>query len=113
MTWTSLSRALPWHRSRNREGQLRLTQAYRNVFSGNPSRDDQQIVLADLANVSGFQRVFPSEVSTEVLRYSEGKRALYAHIFSFLSLSPSDVSDLEQAARREAAIDQQQHGQHR
>jgi len=97
------------HSRRTNEGKLRLLQAYRSVFQGQPSRQQQDMVLADLAAQSGFYKVSHESVSSSALTYREGKRALFAQIFSALSLSPNDMSQLENAARHEAIdIDQSQ-----
>jgi hypothetical protein len=86
--------------------QLRLTQAYQAVFQGSPMREDQELVLADLANACSWRRVCGPTVSNEELRFTEGARAAFSRVFAFLSLSPSDVKALEEAARREAATDE-------
>jgi hypothetical protein len=102
--WRSLSQIVPRKaNSENYERAVRLTQAYKNVFTGNPSRDDQQVVLADLHALSGFQKVSPHGTTTEALWRIEGARTLYATIFAHLSLSDADVFALENAARHEAA----------
>ncbi len=105
--WRSLSRLFPWLKSRSTEASLRLTQAYMAVFSGKATREDAEVVLADLANYSGFYRTSPADTPSDVLRYQEGMRAVYGYVYSHLNLSPSDISALENAARQEAAVDQQ------
>lgn len=107
MSWRSLSRVFPWHKSRTNEAALRKTQAYMAVFSGKAARDDAELVLADLANYSGFYRVSPADTPDATLRFQEGMRAVYGYIYSHLNLSASDISALENAARQEAAVDQQ------
>jgi hypothetical protein len=103
MIWRSISRYFPdLRQAYSRE--LRKAQAYKAVFQGSPTREDQEIVLADLACASGWLRITPDAASDARLRMQEGKRALYAHIWSFLSLNGEDVMALENAARREAAF---------
>lgn len=84
--------------------EQRLTRAYNNVFRGNPSKEDQDLVLVDLAYHSGFSMVSPSDVSDAELRTREGKRALFALIRSKLTLTPRDIDALDNAARREAMM---------
>lgn len=103
--WKSISTLFPVRDARSTQAGLRLTQAYQAVFRGKPSEDDQHLVLADLSAKSGFYRVSREDVSSDALRQREGMRALYAHIFAYLSLNPDDVMALENAARREAAVD--------
>lgn len=92
-------------RARSTEAQLHLTQAYRRVFTGSPTKDDQDIVLTDLATKSGFYRVSSSEMSNGALRQQEGMRELFSHISRHLSLAPEDITSLENAARLEAVAD--------
>jgi hypothetical protein len=94
-------------RARSLEAQARLTHAYKAVFYGDPSKEDQQLVLSDLANFSSWRSVCPSTVSDAELRSTEGRRAVFGRIFQFADLSPRDTKDLEEAARREAAADAQ------
>lgn len=105
--WRSISQVVPRRAETKYTAQTRLTQAYREVFTGKPNGEDQQLVLADLLKHSGFQRVTSPGVASDVLWQREGMRALYAHIFSFLSLSDADLHALENAARFEAALDEQ------
>lgn len=80
--------------------------AYQRVFRGMPSSEDQEIVLADLANASSWRKVCPSSVSNDELRYVEGARSLFSRVFAFLSLNDADVRALEEAARHEAVADE-------
>lgn len=104
--WRSLVTIYGKRKARGTEAQLRLTQAYRAVFRGSPSTDDQAIVLADLTSHSGFNRVSSSFTSSDELRHREGMRDLYSHIFRHLSLAPEDVMSLENAARLESVADE-------
>lgn len=101
--WAALSDRFPGRKRRSYEAALRLSQAYRAVFNGQPSREQQQIVLTDLHAQCGFTQVSPSNVASGELRYREGMRAAYALIHAHLTLSPDDVAAIENAARRENA----------
>ena len=103
--WRSLVTMFGVRKARSPEAQLRLTQAYRNVFRGSPSPECQSIVLADLASHSRFYRVSSSSVHADTLRHQEGMRELYSHIFRHLSLAPDDLVSLENAARVESTAD--------
>ncbi len=99
--WERLSRKFP-RRTHSAEAQLTLTRAYRSVFYGIPDRSQQQMVLADLqARCFWSQYTAPSGASSEELWYREGKRAAYGEIFAHLSLSPDDITALDNAARHE------------
>lgn len=79
-----------------------LLEAYRSVFATNDPH--VQMVLADLAAFSGFYQVAHPDVTDvgHVLR-REGKREVFARIWSFLTINERGLSDFEEAARSEAA----------
>lgn len=83
--------------------EARRTEAYRAVFRGSPSREDQEIVLADLQARASWNQVFHPSTPDAELRQAEGRRELYAYIYNHLSLAPNDVEALNNAARRESA----------
>lgn len=89
--------------------QLVLVRAYQSVFRGNPSREQQEIVLADMAARSGFYKVTSPDVSSDVLRHVEGGRALFGHVFAMLTLTDEDIRAFETAVRHEAAAAEDQH----
>lgn len=101
--WRSVS-ALFTDRRASLQREHRLSEAYRAVFQGSPSREDQEMVLADLAHHSGFAMVSLPETSDAELRHNEGKRHLFSRIRSYMNLSDRDALALENAARREAAM---------
>jgi hypothetical protein len=81
-----------------------ITEAYRAVFQTGASTEQQrQMVLADLMSKSGWNQV-SSGVSSEELWRREGMRSLFGVIFGNISLAPDDLFDLENAARKEAAL---------
>lgn len=103
--WHRLSRK---HKRNSIEGQLVLGNAYRAVFYGNPDRQQQQMVLADLAARCGWgQTKLPQYASSRELWFSEGKRSAYGEIHAFLSLTHEDILALDNAVRHEAATNDQ------
>jgi hypothetical protein len=104
--WRSLTSIFSRAESRTTKAQLRLISAYKEVFQGNPSGEDQEMVLADLANAASWRKVCPPTVSNDELRYIEGARSLFSRVFAFISLNDGDVRALEEAARYEAAADE-------
>lgn len=93
-------------RSRGLEQQLAVTEAYRRVFLTNPSRADQQMVLAHLAARCGWNTITPPSVASKELWFAEGKRAAFAEIFSHLALSDDDVTAMNNAVKQEVAFNQ-------
>jgi hypothetical protein len=89
------------------QAQETLANAYRNVFRGNPTSAEQQMVLADLENESGFVKVvLPGPgVSQE---FETGKRHIFGSIFRFLAMSLEEQDALHHAARREALTDSEE-----
>lgn len=81
------------------ERELKLANAYRDVFK----RGEQpEMILADLAQFTGFYAVAEPNTSNEALQYNAGQRAAFARILHFLTLSDTDMQGLEQAARAES-----------
>lgn len=105
--WTTLLEKFGARR-KSYEALAELTKAYQSVFYGNPSRDQQEMVLADLHRVSGIQRITAPPQTSEELWFNEGRRSLYAHIFGFLRFDDQQLRALEEAALREAASEMSQ-----
>lgn len=92
--------------------QLILAKAYQRVFGGNGSKSDADMVLADLANVTGYYR--PPNYSDWMQRTKgttgfELHCALHAaraevlrHVMDFLQMTADQMVALEEAARAEA-----------
>lgn len=104
--WNSIVAKFGYKRSNSTE--LRLSEAYQNVFrSGRSSAEDREIVLADLMSRSGFARITSPDESDRTLRHREGARHLMALILGRIDLDSSSMEDLRLAARKESIADQQ------
>lgn len=103
-----------WHWSARywRGGTAARTQevasAYERLFTGHGGQKEAQIVLADLANWTGFYRVNGPEMGADERAWSDGARSAYARIFRFLRLGDDERRQLEEAARAEAIADSQE-----
>lgn len=64
-----------------------------------------EIVLADLANASGFFKVLAAPVSADERAFHEGQRALFGRIYRDLRMSEAELLGLQEAARVEALTD--------
>jgi hypothetical protein len=103
LTWASIGNFFKRGQRRGYEAEAALVRHYRNVFAS----QDGQIVLADLANKSGFYKVsLAKDLTDKEIWQTEGKRLLFAEIKALLDLTNADLKALEYAARREAAIDE-------
>lgn len=103
MSWRSIWQYFP-RMNQHLQREERLTQAYRAVFLGHPTKNDQELVLVNLAHATGFSMVSGPDVSDAELRTNEGKRTVFALIKARINLTPQDVDAIENAARREAVM---------
>jgi hypothetical protein len=100
-----LGRLLWANRASPADAELRLANAYQRVFLGSATREDQEIVLVDLADFTGFYRVTsPEFVPRETVFYNEGMRGAYGRIFRYLRFGDDERASLETAARESAAV---------
>ena len=82
-------------------GDAALIEAYRAVL-GSTNDAHVQMVMADLAGFSGFYQVSrPYDDGLGSLERREGRREVFAHIFSKLMFSERNLSALESAAINE------------
>jgi hypothetical protein len=100
----SLSRLLPIGFRRKKAAYHALANAYRAVFSGGEAtRVQRDLVITDLATFSrAYVDISPTATDAE-LRFTEGKRAVFRRIFSFLNLSDDGLRELERVAQQELA----------
>jgi hypothetical protein len=94
------------------KAKQRLTDAYRRLFDGNGSREDAEVVLSDLAHVTGYYRR-PSygewlaktktphgfELHSAL---SNARAEVLQHVMGFLTMDDEALIRLERAARLEA-----------
>jgi hypothetical protein len=81
--------------------ELALIDAYKEVF-GRPGQA-REMVMADLATHCRMFQFEERGLSVEDANYINGLRAAFARILQHLSLSESDIAELVEAARYEAA----------
>lgn len=93
------------------KAELRRTEAYRNLFNGNGGREDAEIVMTDLADMTGYFRR-PSYAEWMVKTksphgfelhsaLSNARAEVLQHIMGFLNMSEDELVALEKAARLE------------
>lgn len=97
MRWFTLARR--YAAARGAAAEHRLAHAYRALFA--TTNTDAQIVLADLADFTGFFRVNGAGIGGDDRAFSDGMRAAYGRIFRFINLTDEERSALVEAARAE------------
>ena len=100
MIWRRLS-ALFAPRNSSRS-EYRLFAAYNRFRNGQANAEDAELMIADLANFTGFYRV---SLPDDALAFQEGKRAAFGRLFYFLNLSEAEARLLAEAARAETLAD--------
>jgi hypothetical protein len=100
VTWACIARELDAGNRRGPEAVARLEQAYRDV-AATPAG---QIVIADLANHSGWNKVAPPGTPPDRLSEMNGSRAAFGRLFLFLA----GMNGWVDAARAEAIADEEE-----
>lgn len=85
--------------------QHRLRTAYINVFTGRASREDADIVLVDLARVSGYYNTTSPQTPADELKFYEGQRSVFGRIYSMINPSSRFMAELAKGVAAEMAID--------
>ncbi len=83
---------------------MRRAQAYEAVFSGVGSKEDAEIVLADLALVTGYYSVATATASSQSIHYVEGARSVFHHILGLIG-NPAIIGELHNAVINEQLKD--------
>ena len=97
MRWFPLARR--FSAARGAAAEQRLALAYRNLFSS--TSPDAQIVLADLADFTGFFRVNGQGIAPDDRAFADGMRAAFGRLFRFTNLTDEERIALVEAARTE------------
>jgi len=98
MTWISIASLYPEGERRGPQALQRLEEAYRDLAK----TESGQIVLADLANHCGWNKVSPPGTPPDKLSEMNGMRAAFGRPFLFLA----GLSGWVDAARAEAIADE-------
>lgn len=95
---------LPMGKRRGKAAESRLVTAYQNVFKNLGVNADVDLVLADLAEYSGYFATCPDDVTANQLFLAEGQRKVFARILSLLGVSGEDRELLRRAALDELYV---------
>ena len=85
--------------STEEEAENRLQQAYEALFAGRGSKEDAEIVLADLRNFCGFDAVNEAVMHPNTLQYQSGRRSVFGRIHDNIRLTDHERTALEKAVR--------------
>lgn len=66
------------------------------------------MILADLAEFTGFYTVSAPSDTGEWVRFREGQRSVFGRMLRFMRLSADERKALEEAARYETVVSQQE-----
>lgn len=84
---------------------VRLSEAWRAFQRGAASKEDADLILADLAKQSEFFMVAAPGADTETLQRREGRREVMGRILFLLDLPFSYMDELRRAASDEMQLD--------
>lgn len=82
----------------------RLSQAWQAIINGHGSKEDAELVLADLGEYSGYFAVTEPGTDGLVLSHNEGRRSVYARIVYLLDAPTSYITELRRASLDEMQI---------
>lgn len=106
---TSISDLYKPGRRRGAAATIRMSDAYRAVFiNGNPSKEDSDLVMSDLAAFTGYFAASPPGTSDADLREANGARAVFARILSLSELPLAQLRSLREAALVELQTDNEE-----
>lgn len=108
MNWKGVARFVAGHGWRRGDdtGKLKLAEAYRAFKDGRASKEHAQIIVADLAEASGFFKVNPPGLTADERSYQEGARSVFARMQAGLMLTGDEFIALQETARLEALATQ-------
>lgn len=98
MTFVSLSDVVPEEFLGDEVAlETRLADAYRQLFSGNGSKEDADIVLVDLIVHARLFQALPTDASAAELRHYDGARGLLLRILEALNMPFDELASLHSA----------------
>lgn len=80
---------------------VRVKEAYKAFVDGRASRDDADLIMLDLAKVSGYYHVTPPGTSSDDVQRAEGARSVYARIVYMLNMPAPTMGEYLSGLARE------------
>ena len=87
------------------QAEVRLQSAYQAFAAGSANKQDAELILVDLALVSGYFEVQEPGVSNEALQNMAGARRVYGRIVRMVSMPEKELAALITAAANELNIE--------
>lgn len=91
----------PHERDSVTAADVRLVGAYKAFVAGTPSADDCEIILVDLASISGYYSTTLMNTPADQVKFVEGMRMLVSRIFRFADMPLTELRTLQQTVLRE------------
>ena len=95
---------LPAGRRRGAAANVALIDAYKHVFTGLCVNKQIDLVMADLAEFTGYFAVPPEGTTLEGMYRDAGRREVFARILSLIGVSSTDRELIRAAALEELGI---------
>lgn len=83
------------------ENSLALVSAWQRLATGQGERADFEVAMSDLAAYAGYNDITPPDAPDSVLRFNEGKRAVFARILFLVELDSASQAALRAAAKEQ------------
>lgn len=97
---THLLDLLPKDAPKIEAATLRTQAAYKRFAEGNPTAEDCQIIMVDLAFASGYYNTTHPAMPAEQVKYAEGMRAVYGRIMRFVNMPLDEIAKYQDAVLR-------------
>lgn len=89
---------------RTAKHEERLASGWHAIMNGKGSKEDAELVMADLGEASGYFAISPVGTDGPTLAYNEGCRAVFARILYLLDAPTSYMTELRRASNDEMQI---------
>lgn len=81
--------------------EIRLITAYKAFIAGHPSSEDCEIILVDLASISGYYNTTLMDAPADQVKFVEGMRTIVGRIFRMADTTMTEIRALQQSVLRE------------
>lgn len=88
-------------RRSHHQAELRLISAYKAFVAGSPSSEDCEIILVDLASISGYYNTTLMDTPADQVKFVEGMRYAVSRIFRMADAPMTEIRALQSAVLQE------------